>query len=94
MSRIRKWAPAIALFIGGLAVWEGLVQVFDIKGFILPAPSAIAQAFSEEWNELLEASVGTFSTALAGLAVGTCIRSPRRFGGHSMGTNSRRVRCL
>jgi len=71
MSRIRKWAPAIALFIGGLAVWEALVQVFDIKGFILPAPSAIAQAFSEEWNELLEASVGTFSTALAGLAVGT-----------------------
>lgn len=71
MSRFQKWAPAVGLFVGGLLVWEAVVRAFDIKGFILPAPTAIVQAFREEWTELIEAGIGTFSTALAGLAVGT-----------------------
>ncbi|MDX1447806.1 MAG: ABC transporter permease [Acidimicrobiia bacterium] len=68
-----RWAkawPAAVLFVAALAIWEGLVRALDIQGFILPAPSAIAGAFVEEWPELRAAAVGTFSSALAGLAVG------------------------
>ena len=69
-GRLRRWGPAAALFAGGLAVWEGAVRLFDIKGFILPAPSAIAAAFAAESSDLFAAGWATFSTALAGLGAG------------------------
>ena len=62
--------PAIGIFVGGLIVWEGVVRAFDIKGFILPAPTAIAATFGAETGDLLTAGAGTFSTALAGLLLG------------------------
>lgn len=70
-ERLRRAAPAVALFVGGLALWEALVAAFDIQGFILPSPSAIVSAFFAEWDRLAAAGIGTFSTALAGLAAGT-----------------------
>ena len=69
-ARLRRWGPAAVLFAGGLAVWEAVVRIFDIKGFILPAPTAIAAAFAAESSDLFGAGWGTFSTALAGLAAG------------------------
>ena len=43
--------PAIGIFVGGLIVWEGVVRAFDIKGFILPAPTAIAATFASETSD-------------------------------------------
>ena len=63
--------PAIGIFAGGLIVWEGVVVAFDIKGFILPAPTAIATTFATEATDLLTAGAGTFTTALAGLLLGS-----------------------
>lgn len=71
ISRLRNSGPAVALFVGGLLVWEAAVRLFSIKAFILPAPSAIGGAFVAEWDDLVGVGVGTFGTALAGLAVGT-----------------------
>jgi NitT/TauT family transport system permease protein len=73
MSKLRSWAPAIVVFVGGLAVWELVVAIFDIEGFILPAPSAILVAFGAELSELLTAGIGTFTSAMAGLVVGTIV---------------------
>lgn len=70
-ERLRRWLPAAALFVAGLILWELFVQVFNIKGFILPAPSAIARTFVVEAPELFAAGVGTFSSALGGLLLGT-----------------------
>lgn len=69
-GRLRRAAPAAVLFVTALVLWEAMVRVFDIKGFILPAPSAIAGAFVAEWPALRAAAIGTFGTALAGLFVG------------------------
>ena len=71
MNRLRSSAPAISLFIGGLALWEIVVRAFNIKGFILPAPSAIAAAFFDQADTLWPAGLATFASALAGLALGT-----------------------
>ncbi|NNL47475.1 MAG: ABC transporter permease subunit [Acidimicrobiia bacterium] len=73
MTRLQNWVPAAVLFIGGLGLWEGIVRVFSIKGFILPAPSAIALAFAQEWSALRVAGFSTFATAIAGLAVGATL---------------------
>ncbi|NND02788.1 MAG: ABC transporter permease subunit, partial [Acidimicrobiia bacterium] len=70
-SRLQRWLPAIALFVGGLALWEAVVRVFGIRGFILPAPTAIAATFVTETEELLAAGLGTFTSALGGLVIGT-----------------------
>ncbi len=73
MRRLANWLPAAVLFVGGLLFWEAIVRAFSIKGFILPAPSAIASAFVAEWAALRTAGVSTFATALAGLAVGVSL---------------------
>lgn len=73
MKRWATYGPAVGLFFGGLFLWEGVVQVFGIKGFILPAPSAIATAFFSEADELWPAGIATFSTALAGLTIGAIL---------------------
>ena len=70
-ERLRRWLPAIVVFGGFIAGWELTVQIFKIKGFILPAPSAIIAAMPGAWPDLWPAAIGTFSSALAGLAVGT-----------------------
>ncbi|MDH4116705.1 MAG: ABC transporter permease [Acidimicrobiia bacterium] len=72
-DRLHKYGPAIVLFVGALAVWEGAVRVFDIQGFILPAPSAIAATFASQWSELWPAGLGTFLSALGGLALGSVV---------------------
>lgn len=70
---MRKAGPAAVLFVAALALWEALVRAFEIQGFILPAPSAIAEAFVAEWPVLRVAAIGTFGSALAGLAVGVVL---------------------
>lgn len=70
-ERLRRAIPAVAVFLLFIVLWEGVVRAFDIQGFILPAPSAILTAFPDAWPDLRAAAVGTFTTALAGLALGT-----------------------
>ena len=70
LRRVYFRLPAIGIFVGGLIIWEAMVRAFDIKGFILPAPTAIATTFATETSDLLTAGAGTFSTALAGLLLG------------------------
>ncbi len=70
MERLRRWLPAAALFVAGLILWESFVRVFNIKGFILPAPTAIARTFVVEAPDLFSAGIGTFSSALGGLLIG------------------------
>ena len=70
---MRSAAPAVALFVLALVTWEGVVRAFDVQGFILPAPSAIAGAFGPEWPALRAAAAGTFLSAMAGLACGSLL---------------------
>jgi NitT/TauT family transport system permease protein len=72
-ARFRRWAPAVVLFLAGLVAWDAMVRGLGIQGFILPAPSAIARAFAEEWPELWPGGLGTFASALGGLVVGAVL---------------------
>lgn len=69
-GRLVRHLPAAVVFLAALALWELVVRVFEVRGFILPAPSAIGSAFVDEWPALRAAAGGTFLSALAGLAVG------------------------
>ena len=56
-----------AIFLG---IWELIVVVFDIKPFLLPAPTAIWSEFLERSDYIIEATLVTGTNALIGLFFG------------------------
>ncbi|MGH2427480.1 MAG: ABC transporter permease [Candidatus Limnocylindria bacterium] len=73
----RYYLPAVLVFIGGIALWELAVRIFDVRAFILPAPSAIAAALADNWGpgrwSLAEAALATLFEAVGGLVIGTVV---------------------
>jgi NitT/TauT family transport system permease protein len=67
---LRYYLPAILLLPAGLIVWELIVRVFNIQGFLLPAPSLIGQTFAENSTALLDRGWYTFQEALGGYVLG------------------------
>lgn len=69
----QRYAPAIVVFVSVLAGWEAGVRIFEVKGFILPAPTAIWAALVDNWStgyQILPAAQVTMIEALGGLAIG------------------------
>ena len=71
--RAADWLPAVAVLIGVLALWEGLVKGLHVKRFLLPAPDAIWTAFRDNQSTLWRAGWFTFQEALGGFAIGCTI---------------------
>jgi NitT/TauT family transport system permease protein len=69
----------------GLALWEGLVWLFKVPVFILPAPSQVIVTIVEQWWYLLsQLAITTFAAGLGlvmavvfGLAAGAAITASR-----------------
>jgi NitT/TauT family transport system permease protein len=76
LGALRRYAPAIVLFVLFLTAWEAGVRILGIKGFILPAPSAIWTALTDNWGanyQIFPAAQVTLYEALGGLAIGTAL---------------------
>lgn len=72
-ATLRRYFPAIVLFVVVIVVWEVGVRFFGVKGFILPAPSAIWAALVDNWTagyQILDAAQVTMYEALGGLVIG------------------------
>lgn len=65
-------APAILLAVL-LAVWEGSVRVFAIPNFLLPAPSAIAEALVDNWALLMRHTGITLGETVAGFLISAVV---------------------
>jgi NitT/TauT family transport system permease protein len=70
MRRLGYYLPAVAVFVGGIVLWELVVRVFSIERFLLPAPTAIAGAFADNASELVGAGLTTLLEAMGGFAIG------------------------
>ena len=64
------WFPALAVFVIGLAAWQGIVTGFHIQEFLLPKPTSIGDAFWTQKGTLWNEGVYTFKEALGGYALG------------------------
>ncbi|HET9497008.1 MAG TPA: ABC transporter permease [Candidatus Limnocylindria bacterium] len=76
MQAARRYGPAAVILVGVLVAWEVLVQVSGVEGFILPAPSAIWTALTDNWTTgyaILPAAQVTFFEAMGGLVIGTVL---------------------
>jgi len=69
--RAADWLPAVAVLVGVLVLWEGLVKGLHVQRFLLPAPDAIWTAFRENQSTLWHAGWFTFQEALGGFAIGS-----------------------
>lgn len=67
---VRQYGPAMLIFALALFLWEAVVNLFDIQAFLLPAPSAIAAAFRDNFTRLLHIGWFTTKEALGGFAIG------------------------
>jgi NitT/TauT family transport system permease protein len=72
-ANMRRYLPAVILLPSGLLLWELVVQLFRIQGFLLPAPSLIIQTFIENYAALLDRGWYTFQEALWGYVLGCCL---------------------
>jgi len=69
-QQLNYYLPAISIFVGVLLVWELAVINFGIQEFLLPRPSAIAQAFVARFDELMAAASFTLQGAVGGFIIG------------------------
>ena len=72
-ERVRQYLPAVALFLMGLIVWEAIVTVFRIEGFLLPRPSVIAVTFAREFPVVASAGANTLGEAVGGFLIGSAL---------------------
>ncbi len=69
-AALRRYLPALLIFVSGLVLWETVVVVFDIERFLLPQPTRIAAVFVEEFDVVVAAGWLTMRKAMAGFAIG------------------------
>ena len=73
--RISYYLPTGLVFVGVLIFWELAVTALELKAFLFPRPSAIANALFENWGggqySLLASWLATLLEAVGGLVIGT-----------------------
>jgi NitT/TauT family transport system permease protein len=62
--------PPVVFGIVFLAAWQLFVEVFDIQPYLLPSPSAIWSALTDNWSKVLDAMYVTGANAFVGLLLG------------------------
>ncbi|MEU0501282.1 ABC transporter permease subunit [Nocardia sp. NPDC005998] len=70
---MRTWLPPVVFGVGGLALWQVLTVVAGVPSFLLPAPTAIAKQFTENFDRIVDAATATGTNALIGLLVGAVL---------------------
>ena len=70
-NRLAEWAPAVAVLVLVLALWQGAIAAFHIQQFLLPKPTAIASSFWNDRHTLWPAGWYTVKEALGGFAIGS-----------------------
>jgi NitT/TauT family transport system permease protein len=70
VKRLRYYAPAVAVFVGGIVLWELAVRAFEIERFLLPPPSDIWSALVTNRELLAQAGLTTLIEATGGFAIG------------------------
>jgi len=69
-ARETRWVAPLVVFVVATGLWEAAVRLFSVPVFLLPAPSAIAVVFAQNFLMLWEYGFNTFRQALIGFAIG------------------------
>jgi NitT/TauT family transport system permease protein len=69
MNRLVPYATPIVLGIAVLALWEFVVRHYDVPPYVLPTPSAIAEAFADNFSSLMASLWSTLRVTLEAFAL-------------------------
>ncbi|HEV3484176.1 MAG TPA: ABC transporter permease, partial [Vicinamibacterales bacterium] len=69
--RAQDWAPALAVFVAGLAAWEYGTRAFDVQAFLLPPLSDILETLWNDRDTFFSAGWFTFKEAVGGFVIGS-----------------------
>lgn len=69
----RSWLPPLVFGAGFLVVWEAFVRIQDVKPYLLPRPTAVANEFTGNLGLILSAVRVTGVNALLGLIGGVLV---------------------
>lgn len=70
---MRQRLPSLLMIVVVFAGWETACRLLNVPHYLLPPPSAVAQALLNHWPLLLSSAGQTFRMALAALAIATLI---------------------
>jgi len=73
LAGVNRRRNLILMVIVLCAIWEGAVHLFQIRSFLLPAPSAILKEFLDYPGFFLHESLYTLWTTFAGFAVAVLV---------------------
>jgi len=71
LRRLSDWGPAAAVFVLGIAAWEGFTRGLGVEEFLLPPLSSILETLRDNWGTIWSAGVFTLKEALGGFAIGS-----------------------
>jgi NitT/TauT family transport system permease protein len=72
-GRLRRYLPAAGMLVLGLVLWEAVVALFRIQGFLLPPPSEIARVYFQIQSVVWAAGWVTLREALGGFFIGSTL---------------------
>ncbi|MFI6365538.1 ABC transporter permease [Nocardia sp. NPDC050630] len=70
---MKTWLPPVVFGVVGLALWQVLTVAAGVPSFLLPAPTAIAKQFTENFDRIVDAATATGTNALIGLLAGAVL---------------------
>ena len=73
LRRIANYGPAFVLALALLALWEISVRAGSVSSTLLPAPTAIIQSLSENWDIIMTNTLPTLVETVVGLAIATAL---------------------
>lgn len=65
----QRYGPAVALVAAAIGLWELLVRLLDVPGYLWPTPSAVARALGSDAGLLASATWVTAQEVLLGFAI-------------------------
>lgn len=70
LRQVRSLLVPLVGATGVIGVWQGLIVLLHVKPYLVPAPTAVAQALVADWTMLLKNAWPTTIESLAGFAIG------------------------
>lgn len=67
---MKTWLPPLVVGVAIVGLWQVLTVAAGVPSFLLPAPSAIAEALRANHSGIIDAALATGKNALVGLVVG------------------------
>ena len=61
------------VIVGLLVLWQAVVKLFGVASFVLPAPSAILDAFLQYRGPIMDHALFTLGNTLTGFAIGIAV---------------------